>query len=135
MKLEVRRTEGDTSDATRRSIRSRLGPLLGSEVELLVLHVFADGTVPAMLDRAVYDLDTLGREFLLRHCPGASEILLRRGSVASCVGKLSEESDADLVVLSWSQDVSPGRARVVREVLGASTRPVLLLPTAPLPPA
>ena len=39
-------------------------------------------------------------------------------------------SGADLVVLSWSRDTSAGRATVVREVLGASALPVLLLPVS-----
>jgi len=45
---------------------------------------------------------------------------------------VSEEHRADLIVLSWSQVTSPERARVVREVLGASVLPVLLLPNTPL---
>jgi hypothetical protein len=48
------------------------------------------------------------------------------------VAEVSEEHRADLIVLSWSQDTSPERARVVREVLGASVLPVLLLPNTPL---
>ena len=34
----------------------------------------------------------------------------------------------DLVVLSWAQDSSPGHAAVIRDVLGVSKVPVLLLP-------
>jgi len=48
------------------------------------------------------------------------------------VAEVSEEHRADLIVLSWSQDTSPERARVVSEVLGASVLPVLLLPNTPL---
>jgi hypothetical protein len=51
--------------------------------------------------------------------------------VATRVAEVSTEHSADLVVLSWSQDSSPGRARAVREVLGASALPVLLLPVEP----
>jgi len=39
-----------------------------------------------------------------------------------------EEEPADLIVLSWSQDLSAGRADVVRWALGHSTVPVLLIP-------
>jgi hypothetical protein len=46
------------------------------------------------------------------------------------VAEAYRDNDADLVVLSWSQDASVGHAKVVRDVLTASTIPVLLLPVA-----
>ena len=52
--------------------------------------------------------------------------------MAPLVAEMSQAHGADLIVLSWSQDSSHGRARVVREVLGASALPVLLLPVKPL---
>jgi len=48
------------------------------------------------------------------------------------VAEVSAEHGADLIVLSWSQDSSAGRAQVVREVLRASTLPVMLLPSREL---
>ena len=41
------------------------------------------------------------------------------------------QQGSDLIVLSWSQDSSAGRAHVIREVLGASSVPVLLIPVTP----
>jgi hypothetical protein len=111
------------------AVVEQLCPLLVSTVELVVLHAFTEATVPAMLDRPAYDLDVLGKEFLTRHCPYSSRVEFCVGPVAKRVAEASMEHD--LVVLSWSQDNSPGRARVVREVLDASAVPVLLLPAAP----
>jgi len=112
-------------------VLDRLGPLLRSDVEVVVLHVFTDVTQPAMLDRPLRDLQMMGREFLTRHYPHAAGIEFRPGPVAMRVAEVSQEQSIDLIVLSWSQDISAERARVVREVLSASALPVLLLPAPP----
>jgi Universal stress protein family len=118
------------TEVSSRPVLEQLVPLLAAEVELVVLHVFNETTLPAMLDRPVRDLDILGREFLIRHCPNATRIEFRTGPIAARVAEVSEDVDTDLVVLSWSQNPSPERARVVREVLEHSMIPVLLLPDA-----
>jgi nucleotide-binding universal stress UspA family protein len=120
------------TEASSRPVLERLWPLLVADVELVVLHVFTDATLPAMLDRPEYDLEILGKEFLTRHFPHATHIELRPGPVATQVAEVSGQHSADLVVLSWSQDCSAGRARVIWEVLGASSVPVLLLPVMPV---
>jgi nucleotide-binding universal stress UspA family protein len=118
--------EGD--EATSRPVLERLWPLIDVEVELVVLHVFTTETVPRVLDHPGRDLELLGDEFLTRHCPYASRIEWRTGPVGARVTEAYDQDDADLVVLSWSQDSSVGHATVVRDVLTASTIPVLLLP-------
>jgi nucleotide-binding universal stress UspA family protein len=117
------------TEASSQPVLERLLPLLVADVEVVVLHVFTDATRPTMLDRPVRDLELLGREFLARHLPQATEIELRPGPVAMRVAEVLGQHSADLVVLSWSQDSSAGRASIVREVLGASLVPVLLLPS------
>lgn len=119
------------SDESSRPIIDCLCPLIVTKVELVVLHVFTAATVPTMLDRPGRDLELLGDEFLSRHCPYATRIEWRTGPVGARVTEAYGENDADLVVLSWSQDSSAGHAAVVRDVLGASAIPVLLLPVAP----
>jgi nucleotide-binding universal stress UspA family protein len=116
------------AETSSRSVREQLRPFLVAEAELIVLHVFTEATLPTMLDRPFRDLEILGKEFLIRHHPHASHIELRLGPVAERVAEVSAEHGADLIVLSWSQDATPGRAMVIREVLGASTLPVMLLP-------
>lgn len=119
------------SEESSRPVMDRLCPLIVTKVELVVLHVFTAATAPRVLDRPGRDLELLGDEFLSRHCPYASRIVWRTGPVGSRVTETYGEDDADLVVLSWSQDSSVGHAAVVRHVLGTSTIPVLLLPVAP----
>jgi nucleotide-binding universal stress UspA family protein len=105
-----------------------LCPLIVADIELVVLHVFTTATLPPALDRPTRDLAIWGSEFLARHCPNASRIELRTGSIARRVNDVCDEEHADLVVLSWSQDNSPGRAAVIHDVLAHSTVPLLLLP-------
>ena len=118
------------TEASSQPVLERLWPLLVGEVELVVLHVFTSATLPTMLDRPHYDLEILGKEFLFRHFPHATHVELRAGPVAARVAEVSAEHGVDLVVLSWSQDSTAGRASVVQEVLGTSALPVLLLPVA-----
>jgi nucleotide-binding universal stress UspA family protein len=113
-----------------RPILETLFPLLDRDVELVVLHVFTEHTLPRILDHPIRDMDLLRGEFLARHCPDAASIELRTGPVGQRVAEVCGEQGSDLVVLSWSQDSSAGRAAVVREVVGSSAVPVLLLPVA-----
>ncbi|MDA8312932.1 MAG: universal stress protein [Actinomycetota bacterium] len=117
-------------EASSRPVLEALLPLLAQEVEVEVLHVFTDETLPRMLDRPVRDTELLGREFLAKNFPVATQILLRSGTVADRVVEVGTERGADMIVLSWSQDPSEGRARVVRDVLRGAALPVLLLPAA-----
>jgi len=117
--------------ASTQPVLEHLRALLPDGIELVVLHVFTEETLPAMLDRPARDLQILGKEFLHRHLPGAHRIEMRQGSVSRSVAEVSGQQESDLIVLSWSQDASPGRAEVIREVLTSSPVPVLLLPASP----
>jgi nucleotide-binding universal stress UspA family protein len=117
------------TESSSRPVLEGLLPLLVTDVELIVLHVFTEATQPTMLDHPWRDLEMIGKEFLTRHLPRhEARIELRPGPVGGCVAEVCEERGADLIVLSWSQDSTGGRARVIREVIGSVNRPVLLLP-------
>jgi len=116
------------TEASSRAVVERLRPLVVTEVDLAILHVFTDDTRPAMLDRPQRDLEILGTEFLVRHYPRPVPIELCGGSTVTRMIEASRDHDADLIVLSWAQDSSPGRARIVWEALETSVVPVLLLP-------
>lgn len=118
------------TEQSARAVAQALGSLTTGDVELVVLHVFTPATVPPVLDHPGRDLSIWGDEFLARFCPSASRIDLSTGPVGSRVNDTCGQCAADLVVLSWSQDASPGHAAVVREVLTNSTVPTLLLPVS-----
>jgi nucleotide-binding universal stress UspA family protein len=99
--------------------------------EVLVLHVHSPATVPAFADHDPHAALAWEREFLTRYIstPHDRVTLLRRlGVPADDVVAVARETGADLIVLTWSQDLAPGRARVVSETLAHSDIPVLLLP-------
>jgi len=100
-------------------------------LEILVLHVYSPATVPAFADHDPHATWAWDREFLSRYVatPHDRVTLVRRlGVPADHVVAVARETDADLIVLAWSQNLSPGRARVVSETLAHSEVPVLLLP-------
>ena len=100
-------------------------------LEVLVLHVHSPATVPAFSDHEPHASRAWEHEFLTRHVstPNDRVTLLRRlGVPANDVVAVARETGADLIVLAWNQDLSPGRARVVSETLAHSDLPVLLLP-------
>jgi hypothetical protein len=118
----------DGTESSSRAVMDQLLPLCTKPVELTVLHVFTESTLPMMLDRPARDLEILGKEFLHRHLPHVRHIEFRLGPIGSRVCEVSTQQGCDLVVLSWSQNTSPGRALVIREVLNSTSLPVLLLP-------
>jgi nucleotide-binding universal stress UspA family protein len=117
------------TEASTQPVLEGLLPLVAADVELIVIHVFTESTVPAMLDHPWRDLEILGKEFLSRHLPHQeASIELRHGPVGTQVAEVCDEYGGDLIVLSWSQDSTGGKARTVRQILGAAKLPVLLLP-------
>lgn len=103
----------------------------GSGLEVIVLHVHDAGSVPAFTDQVQHETEGWSREFLARYCrelEGEVRLELRVGEPGQSVADVARETNVDLVALVWSQDLSPGRAALVREVLARSVVPVLLVP-------
>ncbi|HEU0245905.1 MAG TPA: universal stress protein [Gaiellaceae bacterium] len=101
------------------------------ELELIVLHVYDQASIPLFSDQRHHEVESWAQEFLRRHCPYPERVRLevRIGIPAENVLQVAEEMNADMITLGWSQDLSPGHAAVVREVLERSRIPVLLVPT------
>ena len=118
------------TEASTQPVLEGLLPLLAADVELIVIHVFTESTRPAMLNHPWRDLEILGKEFLSpRHFPHQeARIELRHGHLGTQVAEVCDEHGADLIVLSWSQDSGAGKARAVRQILGAVTLPIMLFP-------
>ena len=87
-----------------------LCPLIVGEVELVVLHVFTKATVPGS-STARPGPGAVGRRVPRPVLPRADRHRAAPGSVGGRVAEVCAEQDADLVVLSWSQDSSPGMPR------------------------
>lgn len=103
------------------------------EVELIVLHVYDEASIPLFSDQRQHELESWAAEFLRRHCPCPELVRLetRVGTPGENVLQVAEETGADLIALGWSQDLGPGHAAVVRAALERSRVPLLLIPTGP----
>lgn len=103
----------------------------GAQIDAVALHVYDESSVPAFTDQPQHEQPAWEREFLQRYCPwGIGDIKLetRAGRSGEIIAQVAEECDCDLIALGWSQELSGGRAPVVRETLERSSRPVLLVP-------
>jgi|PersoiStandDraft_1058852.scaffolds.fasta_scaffold00586_2 nucleotide-binding universal stress UspA family protein len=107
---------------------------LRAEIDVLVLHVYDQDSIPAFTDQPQHEQPARAREFLHRHAPhglGVVQFETRIGRSGELIPLVAEERDCDLIALGWSQELSGGRAPVVRETLARSRRPVLLVPVQP----
>ncbi|MBL1077166.1 universal stress protein [Nocardia sp. 2] len=103
-------------------------------VEIIVLHVFDETTVPAHWDQPAHERTCWERGFLARFCrpyfPGrCPELTLRAGGPGEHIADVAADG-TDMIVLSWSRELRPGRARIVRETLATASVPVMLIPAA-----
>jgi hypothetical protein len=127
-------------------VEGRLSPLLtpreivelaqGAELEVVVLHVHDEETLPAFTDQPQHEQPAWAREFLRRYCPwGISDLRLevRVGRVEDLVVAVAEQTDVDVVALGWAQQLAEGRAPVVRAALARAHVPVLLVPVRAAP--
>jgi len=123
----------DGAAETEAAVTPTVRLLADADLEVVVVHVLTDQQVPAFLDQAHHALDAWGHEFLARHAvtEPAPRIVLRAGTPGRNVLEVAGTEAADLIVLGWSQDLSPGRAEVVRLLLADADVPVLLVPVEP----
>jgi nucleotide-binding universal stress UspA family protein len=123
-------------------------PMPGVVFELLAkagihmgaVHVDSESSLPAYSDQVQHETEVFADEFIARNVPASIDIdlALRVGQPGSELLAACDESTADLIVVVWSCDLSPGRAHVVRELLERSRIPILLVPAVkdePAPPA
>ena len=100
-----------------------------SGADIVVLHVFDRATVPKFWDQPVHAQQSWVEEFLRRYCDQPDvRMVLRSGNPGEHILDIAVTEHADLIALGWSQDLSAGRAAIVRSSLATSEIPVLLLP-------
>ncbi len=123
---------GDSAQA----LEETIGLANGRGLEVLVLHVNSPDTVPAFADHDPHATHAWKREFLARHISAPRDritVLRRLGVPADQVVTIANTTASDLIVLAWSQNLGPGRARVVSETLAHTNTAVLLLPSTSSP--
>jgi nucleotide-binding universal stress UspA family protein len=103
----------------------------GVEIDVLALHVYDVQSMPAFTDQPQHEHDAWTREFLERFCRwglGTVRLETRVGRSGELIPLVADECGCDLIALGWAQELSSGRAPVVRETLERSHLPVLLVP-------
>jgi len=102
-------------------------------LDVIVLHVLDEASLPAFTDQPQHETETWAREFLERYCPfgvGCVQLEMRVGNREELVPQVGQEMDADLIALGWSRALAPDRAPVVHAALERGHLPVLLMPVA-----
>jgi nucleotide-binding universal stress UspA family protein len=105
--------------------------LIGRGIDIIVLHVLDEFSLPAFTDQPQHETEAWAREFLERYCPIGVEGVrfeTRVGAREEVVPDAVQETGADLIALGWSRTLAPDRAPVVRAVLERAHAPVLLFP-------
>jgi Universal stress protein family len=109
-----------------------------AELDVVVVHVRDEASLPAFTDQPQHEASAWGHEFLARYCPwGIADVRLevRHGVREEQILRAAEESHVDLIALGWLQELAADRAPVVRTVLERGRVPILLIPVRLLDPA
>jgi nucleotide-binding universal stress UspA family protein len=102
-----------------------------TELEVIVLHVHDEASIPSFTDQPQHEAEAWAEEFVARYVPdevGDVRLEIRVGRRQDEIVRAAEELGVDLIALGWSQDLAPGRAPVVRAVLERCLVPIMLVP-------
>jgi len=124
----------DASSQTGDALKEAVKIARAADVELIALHVHPYHALPMFTDQPQHEVPAWSDEFLRRYWPGSTpppRLQHRVGVPADEIARALDETGADLLVLAWNRDLSPGRARVVARALRDVKTPVLLLPVQP----
>lgn len=119
----------DGASATARGLRAVLDRLAEHGMEIVAIHVFNATNAPQYWDHYYYDFPAWHERFRRDNYGSPSARLeVGRGSVVAEILRLAEAEGAGLIAVAWSQDLAPGHALVVIELLRSTKVPVLLVP-------
>jgi hypothetical protein len=120
----------DGTPASAAALRGIVEMAAEAEVEIVLVHVLDLANLPAFGDQLAHEVRTWSDAFVARNAPTAhnARLELRVGEPAAGIEEALRESQADLVALGWSRELTEGRAAVVSELLAAAGVPVLLTP-------
>jgi nucleotide-binding universal stress UspA family protein len=111
------------------TVAEAVGIFCARGIDVVVLHVFDQSTVPRFWDQAVHARKSWAEEFLARFCDRPNARLeLRSGAPGDNIVDVAMAEHADLIALGWAQNLSAGHAHTIRVTLANSPIPVLLLP-------
>jgi nucleotide-binding universal stress UspA family protein len=102
-----------------------------ADLELVVVHVDDEQSIPSFSDQFQYDTEAYAKEFLARYCPGAPDarLLLRVGTPVDEILATAGETNPDLLAVGWPHRPGEMHGAVAREIVNRSHVPVLLVAT------
>jgi nucleotide-binding universal stress UspA family protein len=115
--------------AKARRVKPVLELAAAKELDIVVVHVDDEASIPSFSDNPGYETEMYVKEFLARYAPGAPHARLetRIGVPADEIVAAADDAAADLLALGWPQSDDEHRGKVAREVLDRSHVPVLLV--------
>jgi nucleotide-binding universal stress UspA family protein len=115
--------------AKARSLKAAIDLASALELELIVVHVDDEESIPSFSDQVAHETEAYADEFLARYLPGAPKARLefRVGVPADEIIDLSESVTADLLAVGWPHTGDADRGAVAQEILDRSHVPVLLV--------
>ena len=114
------------------SIKRTVEVASSAGLDLIVVHVDDEASIPLFSDQVQHETDAYAREFLARYCRGVPEarLELRIGDPAEEILAAAEMVAPDLLAIGWPHSSDPERGTVAREILDRSPTPVLLVAVA-----
>ena len=112
-----------------RSLKSAIAVAADADLELVVVHVDDENSIPSFSDQVAYETESYAEEFLARYLQGApkARLELRVGVPADEIIAAADSAMADVLAIGWPQSRDEQRGAVAREVLDRSRIPVLLV--------
>jgi len=111
------------------TLKSAVRLAVTAGLELVVVHVDDEDSIPLFSDAIAHETEGYAREFLLRYCPGApnASLELRLGVPTDEILGVVEQVAPQLLAIGWPQRSGPGHGTVARDLLNRSPIPLLLL--------
>ncbi len=115
--------------AKARSLKAAIDLASGLDLELVVVHVDDEDSIPSFSDQTAHETEAYADEFLARYLPGApkARLELRIGVPADEIIGLCQSVGADVLAIGWPHTSDASRGAVAREILDRSHIPVLLV--------
>jgi len=120
------------TDETRDAISTLLDRCtFGPETEIVTLHAFTIDDLPPFSDHEPHTSDAWVEAFREVYVPDrarSTRLEMRCGNADRAVIEVADSIDANVIAVSWSQDLTGDHARVVNALLANPTRATLLVP-------
>jgi nucleotide-binding universal stress UspA family protein len=118
--------------AKARRLKRAVDVASGAGLELVVVHVDTESSIPLFSDQVQHETDSYAREFLARYCRGAPEarLELRVGNPADEILGCVEAEGSHLLAIGWPHSDDPRRGAVAGEILERAHVPLLLVSLA-----